>query len=267
MPIFCGTLMKLNVTLHVSVWVEMPFITSYKTGVYVTLHVSVWVEIFQIMYALLHRRSRSTWACELKLERCWETETELQSRSTWACELKYRLWGNVRMWAESRSTWACELKLARQPYSHIWLSHAPRERVSWNNFINFQDTTGISHAPRERVSWNRRYLQTEELSQVTLHVSVWVEMPLRDMMWTKRLVTLHVSVWVEIPLKLLVLLPPRSRSTWACELKFNVSPAIVKGNVSRSTWACELKWSQRSYPHRKPMSRSTWACELKFSTQ
>ena len=122
------------------------------------------------------------------------------------------------------------------------ICHAPRERVSWNNFINFQDTTGISHAPRERVSWNRRYLQTEELSQVTLHVSVWVEMPLRDMMWTKRLVTLHVSVWVEIPLKLLVLLPPRSRSTWACELKFNVSPAIVKGNVSRSTWACELKY-------------------------
>ena len=154
MPIFCGTLMKLNVTLHVSVWVEMPFITSYKTGVYVTLHVSVWVEIFQIMYALLHRRSRSTWACELKLERCWETETELQSRSTWACELKYRLWGNVRMWAESRSTWACELKLARQPYSHIWLSHAPRERVSWNADC----------------------LQSSNEYVVTLHVSVWVEM-------------------------------------------------------------------------------------------
>ena len=54
---------------------------------------------------------------------------------------------------ESRSTWACELKL----YDDIVVDE------------------GGCHAPRERVSWNDE-TQAEHLKyEVTLHVSVWVE--------------------------------------------------------------------------------------------
>ena len=53
--------------------------------------------------------------------------------------------------------------------------HAPRERVSWNNpsindIRNYQ-----SHAPRERVSWNDDKTNKKNCNNVTLHVSVWVE--------------------------------------------------------------------------------------------
>ena len=54
-----------------------------------------------------------------------------------------------------------------------------------------------------------------------------------------------------------------SRSTWACELKWEF-PEQSNGNKgSRSTWACELKWFWFSAPHKWDWSRSTWACELK----
>ena len=33
-----------------------------------------------------------------------------------------------------------------------------------------------SHAPRERVSWNELKVPMQKASEVTLHVSVWVEM-------------------------------------------------------------------------------------------
>ena len=83
-----------------------------------------------------------------------------------------------------------------------------------------------SHAPRERVSWNADCVVTISSALVTLHVSVWVEIPQYScnvatflghaprerVSWnpkigfaiTNSVVTLHVSVWVEIqrPLKL-----------------------------------------------------------------
>ena len=53
----------------------------------------------------------------------------------------------------SRSTWACELKFVNLSIYLLFVSHAPRERVSWNMFYYVYIITQI----------------------VTLHVSVWVE--------------------------------------------------------------------------------------------
>ena len=75
----------------------------------------------------------------------------------------------------SRSTWACELKYIFNGIDTTAYGHAPRERVSWNNpsindIRNYQ-----SHAPRERVSWNDDKTNKKNCNNVTLHVSVWVE--------------------------------------------------------------------------------------------
>ena len=120
--------------------------------------------------------SRSTWACELKLntiavpapvvchaprERVsWNLQVRrklfqwYQSRSTWACELKSFLLVRPLISTPSRSTWACELKWQRKSLQRKNLRHAPRERVSWNTHINNVFKIFRCHAPRERVSWN-----------------------------------------------------------------------------------------------------------------
>ena len=55
---------------------------------------------------------------------------------------------------------------------------------------------------------------------VTLHVSVWVEiLNFRKFHITSN-VTLHVSVWVEMFSMIFTRLSILSRSTWACELKW-----------------------------------------------
>ena len=83
------------------------------------------------------------------------------------------------------------------------------------------------------------------------------------------MVTLHVSVWVEMPKDLAKNLVFRSRSTWACELKFGNCLYVLHGCWSRSTWACELKWIRmvscvlRRRRH-APRERVSWnvACVL-----
>ena len=55
-----------------------------------------------------------------------------------------------------------------------------------------------SHAPRERVSWNNVKSKSSHVLPVTLHVSVWVEIYSGFATGTNYQVTLHVSVWVEI---------------------------------------------------------------------
>ena len=164
----------------------------------------------------------------------------------------------------SRSTWACELKSTTTYMRIAGVSHAPRERVSWNalSFISVIPVCG--HAPRERVSWNRKGLK--DCAQIS--------------------VTLHVSVWVEIYFLLTHGISFTSRSTWACELKSIWSRQTLEEKPSRSTWACELKCKNhvpRTYPQNVTLhvsvwveietceillsvkvSRSTWACELKF---
>ena len=146
-------------------------------------------------------------------------------------------------------------------------SHAPRERVSWNILIACLLCAFIRHAPRERVSWNliAKY--------VLSHKSV----------------TLHVSVWVEISIPLIVLGLAKSRSTWACELKFvnavfhvlksvtlhvsvwveisSLTPAVWVFQ-SRSTWACELKYGCFRYYNQKQVVTlhvSVWV-EIQYSS-
>ena len=144
----------------------------------------------------------------------------MQSRSTWACELKSSMSHNVTLrqyvtlhvsvWVEisvypvkvnartSRSTWACELKwkICTQSFKTL------RSRSTWACELKW--STGLagdshkSHAPRERVSWNWLSAMTLGTFRVTLHVSVWVEITAPDIL---------TDSW-------------ESRSTWACELKW-----------------------------------------------
>ena len=184
----------------------------------VTLHVSVWVEIALNYISSQNIQSRSTWACELKcnsLQFCYLIQA---SRSTWACELKCLC--GVVMWFS-----AC---------------HAPRERVSWNIIYNAHKPLATSHAPRERVSWNRQLRQRGGNREVTLHVSVWVEIISKT----------FLSICFE------------SRSTWACELKCRECSHDKQLQASRSTWACELKFRryniwQDTLSH-APRERVSW---------
>ena len=121
---------------------------------------------------------------------------------------------------KSRSTWACELKFLEHKFLKGKMCHAPRERVSWNKSSRIAAFSDNGHAPRERVSWNDYFHRLPHLVQVTLHVSVWVEIvfncdfklvyyrhaPRERVSWNfcnlvAELfdeVTLHVSVWVEM---------------------------------------------------------------------
>ena len=142
----------------------------------VTLHVSVWVEISAdnsvIAFRTSHApRERVSWN-KTTLSSCMTKQVTLHV-SVWVeIHRRGQFWGS---WKASRSTWACELKLLYLYYSTFVNGHAPRERVSWN-CIFFLPLGGM---------------------EVTLHVSVWVEMKS------------HTPRGFSMP----------SRSTWACELK------------------------------------------------
>ena len=232
------------VTLHVSVWVEITLFHSFKCHQVVTLHVSVWVEIYCTAQTDGERSSRSTWACELKsiVQQlvCWW----LMSRSTWACELKLQTWPphmtvwhvtlHVSVWVEmtafqvekssrlSRSTWACELKspvaMATWPippvtlHVSVWVEigtfsvseDGTVSRSTWACELKLKRALKYtfycrSHAPRERVSWN-----LESFSQFFLYFR---HAPRERVSWNR-----HRYEWDFKGCK--------SRSTWACELKF-----------------------------------------------
>ena len=109
--------------------------------------------------------------------------------SVWV-EMRISLWRRWRWW--SRSTWACELKSS---YSVVTLQPS-------------------SHAPRERVSWNLCHKCHTFIIDVTLHVSVWVEIA--------RAASLVSNI-------------SSSRSTWACELKFlyRLLPSHIPSHAPR----------------------------------
>ena len=166
------------------------------------------------------------------------------------------------------------------------IGHAPRERVSWNIQCKVEIFPCSGHAPRERVSWNSVFADFSSVSNVTLHVSVWVEIPLTNLTFTSspgHAPRERVS-WNAI--FQCTGYCYQSRSTWACELKwFNFmcsishSPVTLHVSVwveilcrfflcrgflrSRSTWACELKFEMKDTEEEEAESRSTWACELK----
>ena len=169
------TFCRVDVTLHVSVWVEICVVWVRGLAAPVTLHVSVWVEIEKeyksLMCSYSHApRERVSWNCSI-LTSLWSCSVTLHV-SVWV-EISFRKWKQRTV--SSRSTWACELKFSNRSFG----IYTP------------------SHAPRERVSWNERRSQHQENMQVTLHVSVWVE------------ITISGTPTPTI----------RSRSTWACELK------------------------------------------------
>ena len=108
----------------------------------------------------------------------------------------------------SRSTWACELKFAPLP-----------------KFVPH-----ISHAPRERVSWNVKLSGYSEVPYVTLHVSVWVEI---HIIYLFSFLRLSRSTWAcELKWSSIAVFncDCASRSTWACELKCmvcNANPRVT----------------------------------------
>ena len=165
------------VTLHVSVWVEMTRSLWNVSDWRVTLHVSVWVEILCQMIYLKHELVTlhvSVWV-----------EISSLTPAVWVFQ--------------SRSTWACELKFSPAIRTVSSLRHAPRERVSWNVLPCVCNYFLTRHAPRERVSWNEILFRLRSIkNQVTLHVSVWVEMLPLAVVTSIFEVTLHVSVWVEM---------------------------------------------------------------------
>ena len=231
----------------------------------VTLHVSVWVEICIVSLIIFYQKSRSTWACELKWNKLCEVQISAtvtlhvsvwvemkvnffhaslnQSRSTWACELKFVKNFTKISNTPSRSTWACELKL----HLTSWILNKPR------------------HAPRERVSWNTRHHWWTDNELVTLHVSVWVEIPKPISAKYGQYVTLHVSVWVEMTTwKNLPTFSashaPRERVSW--NIKSVISLSVFAVTLHVSVWV-EIEYY--SSAGTRGMSRSTWACELKFT--
>mgnify|MGYP006972940553 CR=1 FL=1 len=104
----------------------------FRGGKSVTLHVSVWVEMQNGLQASRIKKSRSTWACELKWQKLRKNLQRKRSRSTWACELKFTPFNRLQRGSLSRSTWACELKCLSPAWVAVAKCHAPRERVSWN---------------------------------------------------------------------------------------------------------------------------------------
>ena len=98
----------------------------------VTLHVSVWVEIDLANQYNRDVMSRSTWACELKLNIfilliCSSCHAP-RERVSWNMNGTDISVVTLR----SRSTWACELKCVQKQNVTEICCHAPRERVSWN---------------------------------------------------------------------------------------------------------------------------------------
>ena len=165
------------------------------------------------------------------------------SRSTWACELKLTITNkftantkvtlHVSVWVEMNMFLVGLEKSIVTLHVSVWVEIL---------VICTSCKTAIRHAPRERVSWNCQQKSSYRLYQVTLHVSVWVEIFIFTLIkWT----CCHA---------------PRERVSWNTPY-FGTTPTSTR---SRSTWACELKWQKLRKPLQRKRSRSTWACELKF---
>ena len=167
-----------------------------------------------------------------------------------------------------------------------YLSHAPRERVSWNLVNSCTVFSLPGHAPRERVSWNFALqsripsypsrstwacelkcpwlLRCARCCQVTLHVSVWVEIAFINFTAHATYVTLHVSVWVEITRMVNVEDNKKVTlhvSVWVEIITNNRWQKVSKVTLHVSVWVEIFALFPKFVPH---MSRSTWACELKF---
>ncbi len=190
---------SIQVTLHVSVWVEICVILKIWLIKFVTLHVSVWVEINMYRFGLLCCMVTlhvSVWVEIMPMPFCGHFVSSHAPRERVSWNI-YRQSGK-----HSLKCHAPRERVSWNPYSPLGRPskgrHAPRERVSWNSFITkrfgsvfpsrstwacelkcnfwYYISYYTRHAPRERVSWNLRFSPpTFDVVQVTLHVSVWVE--------------------------------------------------------------------------------------------
>ena len=101
----------------------------------VTLHVSVWVEM----------KTSLIWA-----SRFWVTL-------------------HVSVWVEMSYSYLCDLPYNVTLHVSVWVEI----------FTKYENISAdVSHAPRERVSWNTIIKFWLNVRRVTLHVSVWVEIGL-----------------------------------------------------------------------------------------
>ena len=144
-----------------------------------------------------------------------------KSRSTWACELKLHYLSTAAKYGShaprERVSWNCiecvkvELRLSHAPRERVsWntspaagvfvgaTGHAPRERVSWNRKELRLHCRQRRHAPRERVSWNKQELDSQDnlIRHAPRERVSWNRFCLVFLIYIN--VTLHVSVWVEI---------------------------------------------------------------------
>ena len=187
----------MGVTLHVSVWVEMSLCGGGEFFSPVTLHVSVWVEICNFLLREVFRQSRSTWACELKSNfatilfiQCghaprervsWNNTSRIVTIDILCHAPRERVSWNL-LYSQLSFLPKCHAPRERVSWNALCVypvsnnfSHAPRERVSWNEYSDSKGKTEKGHAPRERVSWNPVIATKSCIFDVTLHVSVWVE--------------------------------------------------------------------------------------------
>ena len=183
-----------------SVWVEIMRILQQQFEQLVTLHVSVWVEIPFTHNNTIRPMSRSTWACELKYSVILKKHIPMRShapreRVSWnaydlakgkfeeSVTLHVSVWVeihntvcvhnrrgvtlHVSVWVEITNTLLEHIHITVTLHVSVWVEivfncdfklvyyrHAPRERVSWNASSLIVQNASIRHAPRERVSWN-----------------------------------------------------------------------------------------------------------------
>ena len=193
------------------------------------------------------------------------------SRSTWACELKFLLVITNRTQSchapRERVSWNCW----QVRWTWFLQGHAPRERVSWNMIWQSAIPFIKCHAPRERVSWNNyckiivavfcssRSTWACELKSAILFITILVSN-----------VTLHVSVWVEITFIFQMRVNLASRSTWACELKSprTASPRCAAGHAPRErvSWNNSCRSERLVHLSHAPRERVSWniLCHASF---
>ena len=102
------------------------------------------------------------------------------------------------------------------------ICHAPRERVSWNQILPLFCLSNWRHAPRERVSWNLN------ISRAAIQLSRHA--PRERVSWN-------------INSDAVCRFHRKSRSTWACELKFhtNTQPLLLNSHAPRE----RVSWNDK----------------------
>ena len=123
------------------------------------------------------------------------------------------------------------------------ISHAPRERVSWNVQSIRLIWGNLRHAPRERVSWNPN--MSHNLTFGQLSRSTWAcELKYKNSS------SIRPLDW--------------SRSTWACELKYQccdlVNDYMRHAPRERVSWNANIIVNVCRFQSHAPRERVSWNC-------